>query len=195
MFTRPEGMDAFVNLRPSMLDDRSWFVPYIETYTVEKLPWATPAPALRFAHAAEIDRELKAQEIPSAAVALFQAGEGVLTLGYGQRTPEGGAVTPQTVFRLGSVTQVLTGMALLQLRDAGRLTLDDPVALYIPELAAVLSPRPVTGDGALPGDPSLGHSERGPATRRLHSQRPRTHRGGAVGGGGTGWPRGVEGDA
>jgi hypothetical protein len=44
MFTRPEGLDAFVNLRPSMLDDASWFVPFIDTYTEEKLPWAqTPA--------------------------------------------------------------------------------------------------------------------------------------------------------
>jgi len=44
MFTRPEGMDAFVNLRPTMLDDPSWFVPFIETMTSEKLPWArTPA--------------------------------------------------------------------------------------------------------------------------------------------------------
>ena len=44
MFTRPEGMDWFVNLRPTMLDDRSWFTPFIETWTSEKLPWAaTPA--------------------------------------------------------------------------------------------------------------------------------------------------------
>jgi hypothetical protein len=44
MFTRPEGMDWFVNLRPTMLDDPSWFEPFIETYTSEKLPWArTPA--------------------------------------------------------------------------------------------------------------------------------------------------------
>jgi hypothetical protein len=26
-----------------MLDDPSWFTPYIETYTDEKLPWATTA--------------------------------------------------------------------------------------------------------------------------------------------------------
>ena len=44
MFTRPEGMNRFVNLRPSMLDDHSWIVPFIEVWTHEKLPWAsTPA--------------------------------------------------------------------------------------------------------------------------------------------------------
>ncbi len=41
MFTRPQGMDMFVNLRPTMLDDAKWFSPFIETYTCEKLPWAT----------------------------------------------------------------------------------------------------------------------------------------------------------
>jgi hypothetical protein len=40
MFTRPAGIDAFVNLRPTMLDDLSWFAPFVETYTSEKLPWA-----------------------------------------------------------------------------------------------------------------------------------------------------------
>ena len=44
MFTRPTGMDWFVNLRPSMLDDHQWFVPYAETFSSERLPWAsTPA--------------------------------------------------------------------------------------------------------------------------------------------------------
>ncbi|UQA58150.1 GFA family protein [Polyangium aurulentum] len=44
MFTRPPGMDWFVNLRPTMLDDPSWFKPFIETFTSEKLAWAsTPA--------------------------------------------------------------------------------------------------------------------------------------------------------
>ncbi len=41
MFTRAEGMDWFVNLRPSTLDGHDWFVPYAEFWTREKLPWAT----------------------------------------------------------------------------------------------------------------------------------------------------------
>src|SRR6202000_18906 len=41
MFTRPNGFDQFVNVRPTMLKDSSWFKPFIETYTSEKLPWVT----------------------------------------------------------------------------------------------------------------------------------------------------------
>lgn len=40
MFTRFPGMDH-VNLRPTMLEDCSWFVPFIETMTRDRLPWAT----------------------------------------------------------------------------------------------------------------------------------------------------------
>ena len=41
MFTRPDGIDWFVNLRATMLDDPNWYTPFIETWTSEKLPWAT----------------------------------------------------------------------------------------------------------------------------------------------------------
>ena len=44
MFTRPQGIDFFVNVRPTMLEDTGWFSPFIETFTSEKLAWAaTPA--------------------------------------------------------------------------------------------------------------------------------------------------------
>jgi hypothetical protein len=41
LYTRPEGIDWFVNMRPSMLDDASFTTPFIETWTGEKLAWAT----------------------------------------------------------------------------------------------------------------------------------------------------------
>jgi hypothetical protein len=41
MFTRPPQMDDFVNVRATMLDDASWFTPFIETFTSQKLPWVT----------------------------------------------------------------------------------------------------------------------------------------------------------
>lgn len=44
MFTRVAGRDDFVNVRPTMLEDCSWFSPFIATGAKEKLPWAdTPA--------------------------------------------------------------------------------------------------------------------------------------------------------
>ena len=44
MFTRPQGIDFFVNVRPTMLEETGWFSPFIETFTSEKLAWAaTPA--------------------------------------------------------------------------------------------------------------------------------------------------------
>ena len=41
LFTRMPGIDFFVNVRPTMLDDPAWSTPFIETWTSEKLPWAT----------------------------------------------------------------------------------------------------------------------------------------------------------
>jgi len=45
LFTRAEGMDWFVNVRASVFDDHRWFVPFVELWLSEKLPWAT-TPAL-----------------------------------------------------------------------------------------------------------------------------------------------------
>lgn len=44
------------------------------------------------------------------------------------------AATPQSLFRIASMTKSLTAMAILHLRDAGKLRLDDPAEQYIPEL-------------------------------------------------------------
>ena len=45
LFTHPMGLDFLVNIRASMLDDHSWYAPFVEVYTGEGLPWArTGAP-------------------------------------------------------------------------------------------------------------------------------------------------------
>lgn len=48
MFTRIEPDPGFLNVRPTMLDDSSWFIPFIETYRSEALPWATTPAQHRF---------------------------------------------------------------------------------------------------------------------------------------------------
>lgn len=45
VFTRPPDAMPFVNLRATMLDDARWFAPYVETWTRERLPWASTGAA------------------------------------------------------------------------------------------------------------------------------------------------------
>lgn len=49
-------------------------------------------------------------------------------------------VTEDTVFRIASMTKSFTALAILKLRDDGRLALDDPAERYVPELAALPYP-------------------------------------------------------
>lgn len=42
--------------------------------------------------------------------------------------------TPNTMFRIASMSKSATAMAILKLRDEGKLKLDDPVSDYIPEI-------------------------------------------------------------
>jgi hypothetical protein len=55
VFTRVEGIDTFVNVRASMLDECRWFVPFVEVWTSEKLPWATTPAVHRYATQPEMD--------------------------------------------------------------------------------------------------------------------------------------------
>jgi len=46
-------------------------------------------------------------------------------------------VTSQSDFRIASMTKSFTAMAILKLRDEGKLKLDDPAYLYIPEMKEI----------------------------------------------------------
>lgn len=41
MFTRIEGVEDRVNVRATLLDDLSWFSPFVEVMVEEKLPWVS----------------------------------------------------------------------------------------------------------------------------------------------------------
>lgn len=57
------------------------------------------------------------------------------------------AATPVSLFRIASMTKSITAMAILQLRDAGKLSLHDPVAKYLPEMGLIT---PLTADAPAP---------------------------------------------
>ena len=44
-------------------------------------------------------------------------------------------ITASTVFRIASMTKSFTALAILKLRDEGKLSLEDPVAKWLPEFA------------------------------------------------------------
>lgn len=52
----------------------------------------------------------------------------------------GAPVTNETIYHWASITKTFTAVAIMQLRDRGLLTLDDPIVDYVPELAAVHNP-------------------------------------------------------
>lgn len=54
-------------------------------------------------------------------------------------------VDARTIYHWASVTKTMTGIAIMQLRDRGLLSLDDPIVKYVPELAAVHNPYGDTG--------------------------------------------------
>lgn len=49
-------------------------------------------------------------------------------------------VDAETIFHWASVTKTFTGIAIMQLRDRGLLSLDDPVVKYVPEFRRVHDP-------------------------------------------------------
>lgn len=80
-----------------------------------------------------IEERMDYEQIPGLALGLVYGDELVWSAGYGTSDLENETpMTPSTLFRVGSVTKLFTSVAVLQLRDAGRLGLDDPVDEHLP---------------------------------------------------------------
>jgi CubicO group peptidase (beta-lactamase class C family) len=86
-------------------------------------------------------RFLVEHRLPGLAVGVVRAGELAWTaaLGFADRT-SARPVTPGTLFRIASITKSFTATAILQLRDEGRLRLDDPLVAHLPEARAIADP-------------------------------------------------------
>lgn len=84
---------------------------------------------------------VKEHRLPGAAAGVVHGDDLVWSGGYGfadvdrRRAPDA-----RTLYRIASITKTFTGTAILQLRDEGRLHLDDPAVAHIPELREAISP-------------------------------------------------------
>lgn len=71
-------------------------------------------------------------------ITVLRAGRVLAEHAYGVGDRDRG--TPpdaRAVYHWASITKTLTAIAIMQLRDRGRLTLDDPITRYVPELRQV----------------------------------------------------------
>jgi CubicO group peptidase (beta-lactamase class C family) len=77
----------------------------------------------------------------SGAVLLASHGKPLVSKGYGYANAEWQIPnTPQTKFRIGSVTKQFTSMIVMQLREQGKVKLDDSVCLYVEPCPATWKP-------------------------------------------------------
>jgi CubicO group peptidase (beta-lactamase class C family) len=79
---------------------------------------------------------LRRNGIVGSSLMLIRNGEIVLHDNYGRQS-ETKPVDDNTTYHWASVTKTFTGIAIMQLRDRGLLSLDDALTKYIPELSAV----------------------------------------------------------
>lgn len=87
------------------------------------------------------ERFQQQRQIPGLAYGVVIDGETVLIKGLGVRErTSNDPVTRDTVFRIASMTKSFTALAILSLRDEGKLSLEDPVSKWIPEFEKFVYP-------------------------------------------------------
>jgi CubicO group peptidase (beta-lactamase class C family) len=80
-----------------------------------------------------IEEQLAYNRIPGLSIGIVYGQELIWSKGYGFSDLETKKpATPETLYRVGSVSKLFTSTAIMQLRDQGKLRLDDPISSYLP---------------------------------------------------------------
>lgn len=79
---------------------------------------------------AYVEDQLEANRLPGLALAITRGDEVRYLRGYGEAS-DGAPITPDTSFRIASLSKSFTATAVLQLVDDGRVELDVPVRTYL----------------------------------------------------------------
>jgi CubicO group peptidase (beta-lactamase class C family) len=90
---------------------------------------------------AEFDRYARADAVVGGRVLVLRQGRVLADHPFGLGDRERGtAPAPDAVYHWASITKTLTAIAIMQLRDRGRLSLDDPITRWVPELRQIHDP-------------------------------------------------------
>lgn len=113
------------------------------------------------------EEEFKDKRMPGLSVGIVHDQDLIWERSYGYANIERKAhADSQTLYGIASVTKPFTATALMQLRDAGKLSLDDPIEKYLPEFRVKSrfgDTRPMTfrqivsHHEGLPSEPPLDH--------------------------------------
>jgi CubicO group peptidase (beta-lactamase class C family) len=96
------------------------------------------------------------KEIAGAVLLVARHGKVAYLEAVGNQDVEAGvAMSPESIFRIASMTKPITSVAAMILADEGRLDLSDPISKFLPEFKfmKVAVPRKKGADGTSPGSP------------------------------------------
>ena len=83
----------------------------------------------------EVFQDLTAAGSPGCALGVYRGGQIIYEKGYGlANIEENVPISPKSVFDIGSTSKQFTATSILLLEKAGKLSVDDDVHKYIPEL-------------------------------------------------------------
>jgi CubicO group peptidase (beta-lactamase class C family) len=115
----------------------------LRLFVLASLPASLPAQSLPSAAIDSVFRRFAAPGSPGCALGIARDGELVHSRGYGLASVELGVpITKETVFDIGSVSKQFTAMSVVLLAQDGKLSLDDEIQKYLPEVPRYS--RPVT---------------------------------------------------
>ncbi len=98
------------------------------------VPASAPAVASAWSLESEVNRTMKAFDVPGIAIAVVKDGKVVAAQGFGVRKlGEPARVDSKTVFEIASNSKAFTAAALAMLVDEGKLKWDDPVTRHLPD--------------------------------------------------------------
>jgi len=120
----------------------------------------------------QIRNDMEKHDVTGLSIALVDDQRVVWAEGFGYADERRGIrATPETVYRVGSISKILTATAAMQLAEAGRLDLDGPLQEVLPEFsirsrfphAGPVTPRGLlTHHSGLPSDRMKGMWSRNP---------------------------------
>ncbi len=80
-----------------------------------------------------VETQLAYEAIPGISMGIVYDQDLIWSKGFGFANPEKGLeASPGTIYSICSISKLFTSVAVMQLRDQGKLSLDEPIEMYLP---------------------------------------------------------------